>query len=403
MRYATRFPQEKEVDPKLIERAKSVDMLAFLQRVEGFHFKPSGRGFKCHEHDSLIVNCDRHRWFWNSQQLGGVNAVDYCMKIKHLSFRKAVFFLTGESEALHKAVYEHPKEKYIPAPKVPSRFVLLEQSYCDDGSRNYGNVIAYLNKTRGIGIDIINALIKSGQLYQGVAYSGMQIVGYDENNVPYYKFRSNDDNFQHYEEKTLKAYKKSPETYTEKCVSGDFVEKMIVPNYQGVMKNQFVVAMGYDEQGKPAFSSYRATIQSLKFRGDVAGSDKHYSFFMQGQSEEGVYVFESFIDAMSHAELTNLKYGKSDAWKMHNRLSLSGTSDVALDAWLKRHPDVSKICFCLDNDDAGRRATNKMVEKYKDIGYEVYVKYPSAKDYNEELINTKQRLAEEIQPEVEAE
>ena len=124
---------------------------------------------------------------------------------------------------------------------------------------------------------------------------------------------------------------------------------------------------------------------------------------MKGQSNEGVYVFESFIDAMSHAELTNIRYGKSDAWIKHNRLSLSGTSDVALDSWLKRNPDVSKICFCLDNDDAGRRATNKMVQKYRDIGYEVYVTYPSAKDYNEELLNIKQRLAEETQAEIETE
>lgn len=97
---------------------------------------------------------------------------------------------------------------------------------------------------------------------------------------------------------------------------------------------------------------------NCRFRGEVSGSDKASGFLIESEGmNDCVYVFESFIDAMSHANLYNIKYGNKDAWKLHNRLALGGTADTALMELLKRKPNIRNICLCLDNDSAGRAAS----------------------------------------------
>ena len=63
-----------------------------------------------------------------------------------------------------------------------------------------------------------------------------------------------------------------------------------------------VVFVGYDEYLKPRFASLRGTQGDCTFRGDCAGSDKRYGFCISGFSNR-LYVFESPIDAMSHASI----------------------------------------------------------------------------------------------------
>ena len=50
-------------------------------------------------------------------------------------------------------------------------------------------------------------------------------------------------------------------------------------------------------------------------------------------------VFEAPIDALSHATLQELEGWKWDGY----RLSLGGTSHVALMAFLKRHPEIRRV------------------------------------------------------------
>ena len=46
-----------------------------------------------------------------------------------------------------------------------------------------------------------------------------------------------------------------------------------------------VVFVGNDEKGKPRYAAYRATNKS-NFKGDASGSDKHYSFRLEGTNKE---------------------------------------------------------------------------------------------------------------------
>jgi hypothetical protein len=57
------------------QQAREIDVIGFLETFEGFTFQKKGSGYKCVEHDSLYIRGDRMGWYWNSQQVGGSNAV----------------------------------------------------------------------------------------------------------------------------------------------------------------------------------------------------------------------------------------------------------------------------------------------------------------------------------------
>ena len=89
---------------------------------------------------------------------------------------------------------------------------------------------------------------------------------------------------------------------------------------------------------------------------------------------------------MSAGNLENAATGDKDAWKQNNRLSLDGTSDIALPFFLNQHTEVKELVFCLDNDEPGREASGALSKKYADDGCDTRVEYPSGKDYNEDLV-----------------
>ena len=89
-----------------------------------------------------------------------------------------------------------------------------------------------------------------------------------------------------------------------------------------------------------------------------------------------LYLYESPIDAMSHATMEIIIKGDKSAYRSNNRLSLAGTSDIALPMYLEKHPFVKELVFCLDNDEAGRVASSAMSKKYAEKGYFVRVEPP---------------------------
>ena len=145
-----------------------------------------------------------------------------------------------------------------------------------------------------------------------------------------------------------------------------------------------VVFVGFDEQNRPRFASLRGT-GSQPFRMDCAGSDKRYGFCMSNAPSEQLYIFESPIDAMSHATFAG-------EWQQGNRLSLAGTSDTALPQYLEAHPGAKELVLCLDNDPPGREASVAIARKYAALGYRTRIELPLGKDYNADLLqNIEQR------------
>lgn len=153
-----------------------------------------------------------------------------------------------------------------------------------------------------------------------------------------------------------------------------------------------VVFVGKDEYGKPRYAAYRATNNS-RLMGDALGSDKHYSFLLDGSNKTEVHLFECAIDALSFATITKLNGGN---WKEQNLLSLAGVYapkenireskiPVALSGYLERNSEIKRIYVHFDRDKVGRKATEVLQILLSDK-YQVVDSPPEyGKDFNDFL------------------
>ena len=98
-------------------------------------------------------------------------------------------------------------------------------------------------------------------------------------------------------------------------------------------KHHNVVFIGRDADGIPRYAHCRGTGE-MKYRGDVAGSDKAFGFCHRGTDNQ-LFVFEAAIDLLSFIQL----FPKD--WKKRSYLSLGGVSSVALMTFLSERPEVS--------------------------------------------------------------
>lgn len=309
-----------------IETAKSTDMLEFLSS-KGYSFKSAGKGYKCREHDSLVINGDRRRWFWNSRSVGGHSAIDFCVKVEGMSFPDALKCILGRlpeqttEAALTASSTNKDNHGKLQTSSVTSDENKPEIVLPKPEKGAYKRMFAYLCTKRKIDPQIVNELTKTHRIYQ------------DENGN--------------------------------------------------------VVFLGYEnDNDKPQYGSVRGT-GDKQFRGDVKNSRKEVGFFIGNHNAETLHIFESPIDAMSFATFLIRLQQNQTVNKIFERnafLSLGGTTDVALEYYLKKHDRVKKIVVCLDNDEAGITAGKKIAKKYKDKYVITRLSY-SGKDLNDSLVS----------------
>ena len=315
---ATTRPPILKYSEEQINIARQVDLVEYLQ-YRGIELKKTGSVYCMKEHDSFVVR-QNNKWYWNSQNIGGVSAIDYLQKVENMNFKNAVktlleyenvsiqpnFFNIHNIKKTETIISEKNKEFKLPKKNI-----------------NNKRMFAYLVKTRGLDSKIVSELFKNKQIYES-----------DKHNV---------------------------------------------------------IFVGKDKENIPKYASQRGTYTEKPFKGDCYGSDKRYGFEIKGNSNK-VYVFEAPIDTISFASLE--KMHNIDHHK-HTKLSLGGVSDVALEQYLKDNPQITKICFCLDNDNAGNNAGKEYIEKYRTKGYEVSRKIPlNGNDYNESLVNLRESIIE---------
>lgn len=157
----------------------------------------------------------------------------------------------------------------------------------------------------------------------------------------------------------------------------DLVEEWIAGgNIYEEKKHHNVVFVGRDADGIPRYAHCRGT-GGIKYRGDVAGSDKSYGFCHRGEDNQ-LFVFEAAIDLLSFIQL----FPKD--WKKRSYLSLGGVSSVVLMTFLSERPQITSVFLCLDNDHAGNEACEKLAGEIPD-GYRVIRLKPARKDWNEIL------------------
>lgn len=171
----------------------------------------------------------------------------------------------------------------------------------------------------------------------------------------------------------------------DECINKGFI-------YQEYPKNN-VVFVGYDDDNIPRYAGVRGT-NSSRYMHDAYGSDKAYSFKLKSVIQSNsVHLFESAIDLLSYATFKELNNGK---WDEENLLSLAGIYSPSKDilnskipktvsTFLKNNSNIDTIYIHFDNDNAGRIATEALINSFSD-SYKVINDPPkSGKDYNDYL------------------
>ena len=138
------------------------------------------------------------------------------------------------------------------------------------------------------------------------------------------------------------------------------------------------VFVGVDENGVPRQAHKRSTNSyGNSFRITCQGSDTRYSFAHFGESKR-LYVFEAPIDMMSFLTL----YPKD--WQKHSCIAMNGVYENAVLTALKNHSNLREIVLCVDNDEGGIEAVDRLRDILHENGYpNVKRLAPEFKDWNE--------------------
>jgi len=152
------------------------------------------------------------------------------------------------------------------------------------------------------------------------------------------------------------------------------------------------------------YATKRSASDQVKFRGEVAGSNKGnycFNYFPEHakepkQSSGHLNIFEAPIDMLSYIafakgvtdnrELNASKNGFT--WQNDSYLALGGTASGALFHYLDNQSDsINSITLALDKDPAGVNATAdillELAKKHPKI--DVDIKFPKFKDWNQDL------------------
>ncbi len=162
--------------------------------------------------------------------------------------------------------------------------------------------------------------------------------------------------------------------------------------------NHNVVFVGYDMNYNPKFGCIRGT-NKTRYMKDCYGSNKAFSFKLESNNKgnDSIHLFESAIDLLSYATLLKIE---NRNYHDENLLSLAGVYQpsknildsklpISLALFLYNNKNINKIYLHLDNDQAGRLATEGLKNSIKNI-YEVIDEPPkSGKDFNDHLCHIK--------------
>ena len=327
-----------------IERAKNVDVRSFLEQVEGFTFQKNGKYLKCANPErtgqpsSLSIDTKLNRIFYNAQTGNRpLSAIDWCTQVKQMDFQSALRLVLNEEPQGERTATRN--QRYRPQNRQP-------QNNRPPQNNTQPRFQQHIPQ---------NEPEEKRELYLSEAANTTR------NAFAY-----------------LTKEREIPANIVNDCIKNHLI-------YEDTRKN--VVFVGYDDF-KPQYATRRGTYNvegKEPFKRDCAGSDTSYAFRLEGKNTDTIYVAEGAVDILSLAALED-KYHGTDAYKEKTYLSTGGAGiDKAIEQFCKTH-DVKTINICFDNDEAGRNGMNKIMEKYRELGYTVNdMRASLAHDYNDEL------------------
>ena len=138
------------------------------------------------------------------------------------------------------------------------------------------------------------------------------------------------------------------------------------------------VFVGLNEKGEPKQAHKRsANSVGSTFRITCGGSNTRYSFAYFGEDER-LYVFEAPIDMLSFLTLY------PNDWQKHSYIAMNGVYENSVLTALKNHSNLREIVLCVDNDEGGIEAVDRLRDILHENGYpNVKRLAPEFKDWNE--------------------
>ena len=144
------------------------------------------------------------------------------------------------------------------------------------------------------------------------------------------------------------------------------------------------VFVGTDENGVARHAHKRSTNSTGEsFRQNIVGSDPRFSFHYAGTGDR-LFVFEAPIDMLSYLTL----YPSN--WQKSNYVSLCGVGGQALFQMLDTHGYLREVCLCLDSDEAGQHASDRLEAVLAEKDCTCTRLIPERKDWNDDLVATRE-------------
>ncbi len=273
-----------------IDSANHADLAEFLSS-RGVQLKKQSNQYVWEDQNVWIHGSE---WYSHYEQTGG-HAVGFVMKYLGRTFPEAVKELNGDYSRIDFSPHKSAESPQLQPPKR---------------SENTYRMFMYLQNSRCISPDVINAFVKAGLLYEDDQYHCCIFVGMDDN-------------------------------------------------------------------GHIGHCHKRSTLSG--FKQTLEGSKSEYAFHHNGYDDK-IYAFEAPIDMLAYISM------HPDGWKNHSYVALCSVSDKALMHQLETHSNLRKIALCLDNDEAGQSAVQRIRKSLSQKGYtDVQVEVPLNKDWDEDL------------------
>lgn len=228
----------------IIENIKRQVQITDYARYMGFTLVKKGRYYSLKEHDSVMIDTTKNKYWQNSVagtggSIGfGGSVIDFAMVFGNMTLNEAIYALKSYGNVADEEILIDTLKKCVKLNTSKEEKKELELPAASD---NMKKVYAYLVKTRKISPEIVREFVMKKMLYQDTKRNCV-FVGYD-----------------------------------------------------------------YIDKEKPVFACLRGTNTYSPFQGDVAGCDYSKCFYIDNESTK-LIVGEAVIDIMSIMTLLKVRW-----------------------------------------------------------------------------------------------
>ena len=212
--------------PSVVNKIKQIDLLSYLEKYEPDNLVKFSRDTYCtKDHDSLKIS--NGMWYWFSKGFGGVNALDYLIKVKEYEFTEAVKILLDKVELISEKSIETVDKN------ISKKFIKPEKN------EDNNIVIKYL-LSRGINKKIIEECISKELIYED-KFHNVVFLGYDKFNKIRYAFIRGTGNKRYMKEAygSHKAFSFKLDSYKESNVLHLFESAIDLLSYATINKDNY--------------------------------------------------------------------------------------------------------------------------------------------------------------------